>query len=68
MTANLIWLPISGKLRYNSSEEVAYRHLLIEGIMSLQAGENPRVLRDKLNAFLAPKSRPTEEGKKGGKE
>ncbi len=67
LTANLIWIPLAGKLRHNSAEEAAYRHLLIEGIMSLQAGENPRVLRDKLNAFLPPKSRPTEE-KKGGKE
>ena len=64
LTANLIWLPLGGKLRYKSSEEVAYRHLLIEGIMSLQAGENPRVLRDKLSAFLPPKARPQEESKK----
>jgi chemotaxis protein MotA len=68
LTANLIWLPLAGKLRYNSAEEVAYRHLLIEGIMSLQAGENPRVLRDKLSAFLPPKARPTDDAKKGGKE
>jgi chemotaxis protein MotA len=67
LSANLIWLPLAGKLKSNSSEEVAYRQLITEGILSLQAGENPRIVREKLNAFLPPKARPLEEGKAGAK-
>lgn len=64
LTANLIWLPLSAKLKYNSGEEVAYRHLILEGLLALQAGENPRVLREKLQGFLPPKARGVE-NKKG---
>lgn len=51
-TANLVWLPIAGKLRTKSEEELLVRELMVEGILSLQAGDNPKVLRDKLDAFL----------------
>jgi len=44
-------------LRANSEEEAAYRHLILEGILALQAGENPRIVREKLSAFLPPKQR-----------
>lgn len=53
--ANLIYLPLAGKLRSKDSEEAAYRRLLLEGILALQAGENPRIVREKLNAFMPPK-------------
>jgi chemotaxis protein MotA len=52
--SNLIYLPLGAKLRMRDAEEVAYRHLLLEGILSLQAGENPRIVREKLQAFLPP--------------
>ncbi len=54
LTANLIYLPISGKLKAKSEEETRNRYMQLEGILSIQAGENPRIVRDKLNAFLAP--------------
>jgi chemotaxis protein MotA len=57
LSANVIWLPLAGKLRANSEEEVVYRRMLMEGILSLQAGENPRIVKDKLLAFLPPKER-----------
>jgi chemotaxis protein MotA len=66
LTANIIWLPLAAKLAYNSEEEVAYRHLIIEGLLALQAGENPRVLREKLVGFLPPKARHVEAKKGGG--
>lgn len=62
LSANLIWLPLAGKLRSRSEEELAYRHMLLEGILALQAGENPRIVKEKLNAFLPPKERKGEEG------
>ncbi len=62
LSANLIWLPLAGKLRSKSEEEVHYRRLLMEGILALQAGENPRIVKEKLSAFLPPKERADSEG------
>ena len=58
ITANVLWLPMAGKLKMNTEHEVLLRRMAMEGILSVQAGENPRILRDKLVGFLAP-------GKKG---
>ncbi len=55
LSANLIYLPISGKLKSKSEEEARNRYMQLEGILAIQAGENPRIVRDKLNSFLAPK-------------
>jgi chemotaxis protein MotA len=66
LSANVIWLPIAGKLKTNSDEEVAYRYMCLEGILSLQAGENPRIVKEKLSAFLPPKARQGEK-KSGGR-
>jgi chemotaxis protein MotA len=60
LTANLIWLPLAGKLKAKSEEEATYRNLVMEGILSLQAGENPRLVREKLYTFLPPKARQTQ--------
>ncbi len=57
LSANVLWLPLAGKLALRNHEEVEYYHMLLEGILALQAGENPRVVKDKLSAFLAPKER-----------
>ena len=54
LTSNLIYLPLSGKLKAKSDEEARNRYMQLEGILSIQAGENPRIVRDKLSAFLAP--------------
>jgi chemotaxis protein MotA len=65
LSANLIWIPIAGKLALRSKEEVAYRKMLMEGILSLQAGENPRIIKEKLSAFLPPSERSRAEMKGG---
>jgi chemotaxis protein MotA len=57
LTANLIWMPIAAKLAFRSKEEVAYRKMLMEGVLSLQAGENPRIIKEKLSSFLPPNER-----------
>ncbi len=62
--ANLIFIPFGNSLKAKSEQEVHYRYLLMEGILALQAGENPRIVREKLNAFLPPKEVKTEDGKK----
>lgn len=61
ISSNLIYLPLAGKLKTNSENEVAFRHMLLEGILALQAGENPRLLKEKLSAFLPPNSRTTDD-------
>ncbi len=55
--ANLIFLPIAGKLKLRSQNEVTTKELTIEGICSIQAGDNPRLLRDKLVTFISPSLR-----------
>lgn len=55
--ANLVFLPIAGKLKTRSEQEVQQRELIIEGIASIQAGDNPRILNEKLLAFLSPQLR-----------
>jgi chemotaxis protein MotA len=52
--ANLVFLPISGKLKAKSDEEVHVRSMQLEGILCIQAGQNPRIVREKLNAYLPP--------------
>lgn len=56
-TANLIYLPIASKLRLKSDEEQHLGGLILKGILAIQAGDNPRIIRDKLDVFLAPKHR-----------
>lgn len=56
-TANIIWLPIGNKLKNKSKEEVVARQITIEGILSIQAGEHPRVISEKLMSFLPPSER-----------
>ncbi len=55
--ANLIFTPLAGKLKVKSKEEILTKELLLEGILSITAGDNPRVLEQKLHAFLSPKLR-----------
>jgi len=56
-SANVVYLPIANKLKSRSEQETLLRELMIEGILSIQAGENPNILKQKLKAFLAPNLR-----------
>lgn len=56
-SANIIWLPLGAKLKARSAEEILMREVMLEGILSIQAGENPHIVKEKLKAFLAPKLR-----------
>ena len=57
MSANLFWLPMSNKLKRVSEIEVHHMQIMLEGILAIQAGANPRVIEQKLVAYLAPKER-----------
>jgi chemotaxis protein MotA len=57
--ANVLLDPISKKLKTYSSKELMTKRMIIEGIMAIQSGDNPRIVETKLAAFLAPKLRPS---------
>jgi chemotaxis protein MotA len=58
--ANLIYLPISDKLKAKHQEEALYLEIICEGVLSLAMGDNPRVIRMKLVSFLLPNKRTAE--------
>ncbi len=62
--ANGMFLPWSNKLSAMSAKEVAYKRLIIEGVLSIQSGANPRMLDDMLRATLPPKERRADEERK----
>lgn len=57
MMANWICAPVSGKLKMNNDAEMQVKEIMIEGLLSIQAGENPRVIEEKLKSFLSPSER-----------
>jgi len=63
-SANVLWLPIANKLKERNASEMLLREIMLEGVLSIQAGENPTILGQKLRAFLAPAAR-TAKGKTG---
>ena len=52
--ANLVFIPIAGKLKVRREDESKYKQLIIEGVTSIQFGDNPRVVEQKLNTYLSP--------------
>lgn len=54
LLANLIFLPAAGKLRVRTANEVLDKEIMIEGILSIHAGDNPRLVEEKLKSFVAP--------------
>ena len=53
LLANLVFSPIARKLKTQSEYESLQKELLMEGILSIQDGENPRIIRDKLTSFIS---------------
>jgi chemotaxis protein MotA len=56
-SANVILLPVGSRLKHISEAEMALRELTIEGVLAIQAGDNPRIVADKLAAFVPPEER-----------
>ncbi|ODN42262.1 flagellar motor protein PomA [Piscirickettsia litoralis] len=61
MIANMFCAPIGGKLRLRSEEEYTAKGLVIDAVLGIQAGQNPRVLSDVLMNYLPAAKRPVEE-------
>lgn len=57
LLANWICVPISFKLKMFNEMEITIKEIMVEGLLSIQAGENPRVIEEKLKSFLAPNVR-----------
>jgi len=55
--ANWVFLPMVTKLKEHSKDEMLVRQLVIQGILSIQSGDNPRIVEQKLNSFIAPSDR-----------
>jgi chemotaxis protein MotA len=58
LTANVLWLPISNKLKRVGEVEAHHMQLVMEGVLAVQAGANPRVIEQKLLSFLPAAERP----------
>jgi chemotaxis protein MotA len=58
--ANLILSPIQFKLEDRHKEEMQIKEIMVQGILSIQSGDNPRILEDKLLTFLPPADRPSQ--------
>jgi chemotaxis protein MotA len=60
MSANVFWLPLSNRLKRVSEAECEQMEVIIEGILAIQAGSNPRLVEQKLLSLLPPSTRPVE--------
>lgn len=63
MSANVFWLPMASKLKRVAEIEAHHMELIVEGVLSIQAGANPRIIQQKLLSFLPAKERPADEDK-----
>ncbi|MBR1419674.1 MAG: flagellar motor stator protein MotA [Selenomonadaceae bacterium] len=63
-TGYVLWLPIANKLKIKSAAEISQKRMIIEGILSLQAGDSPTAIESKLMVFI-PQSQREEAASKG---
>lgn len=68
LIANWLCNPTAAKLKVNNDEEIRIKEITVEGLLSIQAGENPRVIEEKLKSFLSPKMRAGMMEQGGGEE
>jgi chemotaxis protein MotA len=55
--ANMMFIPLAGKLDIRAKQEALLRELMIEGIVAIQSGQKPQLIKEKLKSFLAPSTR-----------
>ncbi len=60
IVSNVLFLPFAEKLGFLNKQELVAKEIIVRGILAIQSGENPRVIRQKLNSFVAPKLREEE--------
>ncbi len=57
LLANMVFIPMAAKLALKTEREVFFRQIIIEGVIGVQSGQNPKILEEKLSAFLSTKER-----------
>ncbi len=57
LIANWVCAPVANKLKAKNASEMAVKGIMVEGLLSIQAGENPRVIEEKLKSFVSPAER-----------
>jgi chemotaxis protein MotA len=65
--ANLLYLPIGSKLKNISGKEILEKRIMLEGLLAIQAGDNPRIIEERLLSFIPPKKRDEGRSKKAAK-
>ena len=55
--ANMLFMPLAGKLDVRAKQEYLLRELMIAGIIAIQSGEKPQLIKEKLKGFVAPSMR-----------
>jgi chemotaxis protein MotA len=65
-SANVVFLPVGNRLKVISTEEQAVKEMIIEGILAVQAGENPRLIADRLMTYVPPDERGESENDDAG--
>ena len=68
LIANWLCNPVAAKMKVNNDIEMMQKEVTVEGLLSIQAGENPRVIEEKLKSFLSPKARTSMSETAGGEE
>jgi chemotaxis protein MotA len=67
-TANIFWLPLANALKKRTEQETEERMLIIEGVLSIQSGDNPRIVAEKLKSFVPPELRGEVDGEEAERE
>jgi len=57
LLANLVFIPVAAKLELKTEEEAFLKQIIIEGVIGVQSGQNPKLLQEKLSAFLSEEER-----------
>ena len=57
LLANLVFIPVAGKLAIYSGNEVRMKEIIIEALLALQSGVNPRLLQEQIKAYFSPAER-----------
>ena len=57
LLANLVFIPMAGKLADKTEKEIFFKQIIIEGVIGVQSGQNPKILEEKLSAFLSNEDR-----------
>ncbi|MBN2008078.1 motility protein A [candidate division KSB1 bacterium] len=62
--ANMLFVPLAGKLKRKSQQEMVIKEMVLTGVMAILNGENPRMINDTLLAYIKPKNRAKQEARK----